>query len=143
MTRSDGPTAIEVGNDGEVQAVVIGTAIVVEGVQIPLPHGAKRLDELDDVDGADLGLGGQALVKGLDGIWRPANIGGGAGPSGLVFMQANPAASWQIVHNLGRFPQVTAVDPDGKRILPDLEYGSVNDVTLTHAEPLAGAAYLI
>lgn len=137
-----GAEAIVITNDGEVLAVPVGAAIVVEGVQIPAQPTARRLDDLLDVEGADLGLGGQALVKGVDGIWRPANVGGGGGPSGLVFMQANPAASWHIVHNLGRFPQVTAVDPDGVRILPDLEYGSVNDVTLTHAEPLAGAAYL-
>lgn len=139
-----GPIEVEVANDGEVLAVPIGSAILVEGVQIPpSSEGAQRLDELDDVEGADLALVGQVLAKALDGIWRPVAPGGGSGPSGLIFMQATPAASWLIQHNLGRYPQVTAVDTTGERILPDLAYGSENAVTLTHAAPLAGAAYLI
>lgn len=135
------PTVIQVEDTGSVQSVPIGTAIVVDGVQIP-SLSARRLDHLQDVDGADEGLAGQALIKGVDGIWRPGNVGGGGGPAGLVFTQNTPAATWVITHNLGRFPQITVVDSDGNRILPDLEYGSVNDVTLTHAEPLTGAAYI-
>lgn len=139
-----GPTEIEVVNTGEVLAVAISSAIVVEGVQIPPSDGgAQRLDELDDVEGADLGLGGQVLTKSLDGIWRPAAPTGGGGASGLVFLQATPAATWMIPHNLGGYPQVTAVDVDGFRVWPDLVYGSENAVTLTHAEPMAGSAYLI
>ena len=140
--RTTTPYAIEVENTGEVQAHAVGDAIVVEGVQIPATAGARKLDDLTDVDGASAGLGGQALVKGVDGIWRPANVGGGGGPGGLVHLQPTPAASWSITHNLGRYPQVTVLDSDGNRVMPDLEYGSLNDVTLIHAAPLAGTAIL-
>lgn len=143
MTRPEA-TAVEVSDTGEVLAVDIGQAIVVEGVQIPPPGGgAHTLDELDDVEGAALGLIGQALVKGIDSIWRPATVeGGGGGTTGLVFAQVTPAATWAITHDLGRFPQVTVLDPDGQRLFPDLEYGSLNAVTVTHAAPLAGTAIL-
>lgn len=134
---------IQLGNDGEVIAVEIDEYVIVSGVQIPSNGGATKLDELTDVEDADIGLAGQVLQKQLDGMWRPGNVSGGGGDTGLVFTQLAPAASWTIPHNLGRFPQVTAVDTDGNRIWPDLHYDSNNAVTLVHAAPLAGAAYLI
>lgn len=139
---SEGPIVVEVTSTGDVLSIPIGEAIVVEGVQIPAPAAARKLDDLTDVDGAALGLSGQALIKGIDGIWRPANVEGGGGPAGLVYSQLTPAATWSIDHGLGRYPQVTVLDPNGERVLPDLDYGSVNAVTITHAEPLAGTAIL-
>lgn len=66
-----------------------------------------------------------------------------ASPVPLIFSQATPAASWPISHGLGHYPQVTVVDPAGNRMLPDLAYADVNTVTIVHASPLAGAAYLL
>lgn len=133
---------LQVEDIGEIQTIPIDSAINVEGVQIPSP-GPGSLDDLSDVEGAELGLAGQVLTKGIDGVWRPAAPSGGGGDSGLTFVQNTPAASWLITHGLGRFPQVTAVDSSGNRVLPDLHYDSLNAVTLVHAAPLAGAAYLI
>lgn len=137
-----GPITIEISDDGNVESLAVGDAIVVEGVQIPVGPSARKLDDLTDVDGAALGLIGQALVKSADGIWRPATVGGSGGPGGLVYVQVTPAATWAITHDLGRYPQVTVLDAAGQRLLPDLLYGSLNAVTVTHAEPLAGTAIL-
>lgn len=137
------PYAFEVTNTpGGVLEVPVGAAIVVEGVQIPGPPGAQRLDELDDVTGADAGVPGQTLVKDIDGQWRPALVSGGGGLNNYVVLQATPAATWSITHTLGRHPQVTVLDTNNVRVWPDVEYGSINTVTITHAAPLAGIAIL-
>lgn len=133
---------IGVGDTGQVIPVPIERAIPVSGVQIPGFGGARKLDDLTDVEGADDGLPGQGLVKQLDGMWRPGTVSGGGGPVGLVWVQSTPAASWAITHDLGRYPQVTVLSTSGNRILPDLDYGSPNALTITHAEPLAGTAIL-
>lgn len=61
----------------------------------------------------------------------------------FTFTQSTPAGSWPIVHGLGHYPQVTVVDMDGSRVIPDIDYGDVNTVTITHGSPRAGKAYLI
>jgi hypothetical protein len=135
------PNVIQIGDSGEVVAVDIDPAVEIVGAEIPPWGGAKKLDELTDVEGADAGFIGQALIKGLGGIWRPGTVSGG-GSSTMVILQATPAATWSITHNLGHYPQVTVLGLDNRRLLPDLEYGSVNQVTVTHAEPLAGITIL-
>lgn len=66
----------------------------------------------------------------------------GPGVTGYTHTQTNPAASWPINHNLGRYPQVTVVDSAGNRRISDVVYTNINNVSIIHSEPLAGAAYL-
>lgn len=116
------------------EVVEVGYARFGPGVAVP------SLDDLADVTGALAGTTGQTLVKGADGQWRPA-----APPAAASYThtQTTPAASWPITHNLSRYPQVTVVDTAGARLLTDVVYGSANSVTVTHAVPLAGVAYLL
>lgn len=72
----------------------------------------------------------------------PPGAAGAPGGSTYTHTQSTPAASWAITHNLGRYPQVTVVDTTGDRLFPDLTYDSINTVTVTHASPTAGFAYL-
>jgi hypothetical protein len=61
----------------------------------------------------------------------------------FTYIQSTPAASWPINHGLGHYPQVTIVDESGDRLISDLAYGDLNHITITHAAPLAGSAYLL
>lgn len=72
----------------------------------------------------------------------PTGPTGPPGGSTYTHTQSTPAASWAITHNLGRYPQVTVVDTAGVRLFPDLTYDSLNTVTVTHAAPTAGSAYM-
>lgn len=72
----------------------------------------------------------------------PTGPAGAPGGSTYTHTQSTPAASWAITHNLGRYPQVTVVDNAGVRLFPDLTYDSLNTVTVTHAVPTTGSAYL-
>lgn len=53
------------------------------------------------------------------------------------------ASTWIIDHNLNKFPQVTLIDDEGNIIDADVAYGSLNQVTITFAEPQSGKAVLI
>lgn len=146
MTQPEA-TAIEVANTGEVMSVAIGEAIVVEGVQIPPPtSGAHRLDELDDVTGADAGSAGQALVKQSDGQWRPALVEGGGGPGGplsYVHTQDSPSTVWLITHGLAFNPSGVEVrDHTGEPHYPVVSWPDGLSVRLDFVTSIRGTARL-
>lgn len=72
----------------------------------------------------------------------PPGPAGAVGGAPYTHTQVTPAATWPINHNLGRYPQVTIVDTFGNRRFADVIYADINNVSVIHSEPLAGAAYL-
>lgn len=66
-----------------------------------------------------------------------------AAQAGFTFTQAVAAASWVVVHNLGRHPSVTVEDSTGKIGLATVHYDSNSQVTITFAGATSGKAYLI
>jgi hypothetical protein len=58
-----------------------------------------------------------------------------AGPSNGVW-------SLSIVHNLGYHPNVTVKTSAGDILETGIDYNSVNQITLTMAQPFSGTAYL-
>lgn len=68
--------------------------------------------------------------------------GGGGGPStDFVFTQSTPQSVWSIVHNQGRYPQVTVVDSAGDEVEADKVYLDANQIRIVFSAPFAGAAY--
>lgn len=47
-----------------------------------------------------------------------------------------------IVHNLGFYPNVTIKDSGGSVLETGIDYNSINQITLTMAQPFAGTVYL-
>lgn len=86
----------------------------------------------------------------LDGVLDPAVVEqfrgpqGPAGPAGgaLNFVQATPAATWSITHNLGRLPGVIVII-DGEQVLTDVEHSSINSLAIVFPSPTAGEAVLL
>jgi len=68
-------------------------------------------------------------------------INGGATPT-AVFTQVSAAATWNIAHNLDKFPAVTVVDSGGNELIPDVLYVDNNNITLTFGAATSGKAYL-
>jgi hypothetical protein len=60
-----------------------------------------------------------------------------------VHVQATAAATWIITHTLGHYPQVTVVDDAGAVILADVFYTALDSITVVHAAPRTGAAYIM
>ena len=59
-----------------------------------------------------------------------------------VFTQVVAAMTWNILHNLNRYPSVTVVDSGGSEIIPTLIYIDSNSVTLSFGAATSGKAYL-
>lgn len=59
-----------------------------------------------------------------------------------VHDQATPAATWNVVHNLGFFPSVTIVDSSGNEVIGDVQYQDAYTVIVTFGAAFGGKAYL-
>ena len=82
------------------------------------------------------------------GLAAVATVIGPPGPSlppgsyGFNHIQAVPAASWVIVHNLGFRPNVAVTDSAGSRVEGGIRHDSDNQVTLTFSGAFSGRARL-
>jgi hypothetical protein len=65
---------------------------------------------------------------------------GTPGGNGFAFTQSTPAAAWIIDHNLGRKVHVTVFDLTETVVFADVQHGSLNQVTISFAGPVAGSA---
>lgn len=60
----------------------------------------------------------------------------------FIFTQGIPSATWNITHNLGKFPSVSVVDTANQLMYGDTEYINENSLTITFSAPFSGKAYL-
>jgi hypothetical protein len=70
------------------------------------------------------------------------DIDPGAGDKNFVFIQAVASASWNVVHNLDKFPSVSIVDDDNNQVYGSVVYNTVNDLTITFTAPFSGKTYI-
>ena len=56
--------------------------------------------------------------------------------------QSVSSANWTITHNLGFSPSVSVVDSGGNHVVGDVNYVSVNVLTVSFSSPFGGSAYL-
>ena len=65
-----------------------------------------------------------------------------AGDKTFIFDQGVPAATWNITHNLGKFPSVSVVDTANTAGFGAVSYTNDNQLTITFSGAFAGKAYL-
>lgn len=70
------------------------------------------------------------------------NAGAGTGSGSFSFTQAVPSITWTITHSLGFNPNVTVVDSALNIIEGDIQYNSINELTITFSVEVYGTAYL-
>ena len=66
----------------------------------------------------------------------------GTGDLHFTYVQGVPSTSWNIQHNLGKFPSITVIDSAGTVVTGQYTYNNINNVTLTFSALFAGTAYL-
>ena len=66
----------------------------------------------------------------------------GAKDKSFTFTQITPSATWNINHNLSKFPSVSVVDTANTQVFTDVQYIDNNNLTLTFSAAFAGKAYL-
>lgn len=99
-----------------------GEQVIINGVGVPGPEGPQ----------------GDPGPQGEDGPAGPA----GGEASRYVFEQMIPSASWVIVHNLGRRPNVFVLDSTNREVEGGVQYIDNTTIRLDFAAAFSGTAYL-
>jgi hypothetical protein len=83
------------------------------------------------------------LAEFFRGPQGPAGNGGSGGSDlSFEFRQTSASATWNIVHNFGRYPAVMVVDSAGDLILTDISFPSANNIIIRFSAATTGSAYL-
>jgi hypothetical protein len=72
----------------------------------------------------------------------PGTVGEGTGDLNFVFTQMSALATWHIVHNLGKYPDVVVIDSGGTNVIGQIDYIDANTINLIFSSALGGTAYL-
>lgn len=64
------------------------------------------------------------------------------GDKTYIHKQAIAANTWEITHNLYKYPSVSVVDTGGNVVIGDVEYTSLNTLVIKFTAPFSGTAYL-
>ena len=86
---------------------------------------------------AGVGTNGQVLTSTVTGIAWADNV-----PATFEFTQGVPATTWNITHDLNKFPSITVIDTGNTVVTGEYNYTSNKTVTLTFSAAFAGKAYL-
>jgi len=84
-----------------------------------------------------VGTNRQVLTSTVTGIAWADNV-----PATFEFTQGVPSTTWNIIHNLGKFPSITVIDTGNTVVTGEYNYTSDKNVTLTFTAAFAGKAYL-
>ena len=92
----------------------------------------------------DIGL---TFIKGAGSIQKKHVYGINIDPSDATdktfeYTQVSPSVTWNIQHNLNKFPSITVIDTLDTVVVGQYEYIDNNNVTLTFSAGFAGKAYL-
>lgn len=64
------------------------------------------------------------------------------GDKNYIHTQGLSATSWNITHNLNKFPSVSVIDSDNKLVVGEVQYQDPNNLTVTFSGSFSGKAYL-
>jgi hypothetical protein len=89
--------------------------------------------KLHDIN-SNAGTSGQKLVSTSTGVvWSDQTF---------IHNQGSASTTWNITHNLNKFPSVTIVTSTNVVIIGNVAYNSANQVTITLKNADSGKAYL-
>ena len=88
-------------------------------------------------------LGGNGSIR-IDDYYDIVNFtfGANAGDKTFIFTQGVPATTWDIQHNLAKFPSVTVINNNNVVITGEVTYIDNNNVQLNFSAGFTGKAYL-
>jgi hypothetical protein len=88
------------------------------------------------------GQGGARGPQGLQGTQGIQGISGAVTNIAYVHTQGTAEATWNIVHNLNFYPNVTTMDSTGAICEGEITYTNPNSLTVTFTAAFSGTAYL-
>lgn len=122
--------------DTELRDSILSQNAYPGGNTITIAGNLKVVNAIQDSNSSP-GTLGQVLsstVTGTQWITAPGAT--------FTFTQAVPSNTWVIVHNLNKFPSVTAVSTANQVAIGDVVYNNTNQLTITFSAGFAGKAYL-
>ena len=66
----------------------------------------------------------------------------GAQDKDFTFTQSSAASTWNITHNLNKFPSVTVTLADGSQVIAEVTHNNKNNLTITFSGDNSGTAYM-
>jgi hypothetical protein len=75
-------------------------------------------------------------------IIYPGGSAEAEGDKNFVFTQASASATWNVQHNLNKFPSCTMVLSTGQQGYGDVTFIDENNLTITFASAESGKAYM-
>lgn len=86
----------------------------------------------------------QIIEVGITGSQGPKGDKGDSADASFryVHTQGLASTSWDVVHNLNGFPNVSVVDSAGTSIEGEIVYVSANEIMILFTAPFGGKAYL-
>jgi hypothetical protein len=76
------------------------------------------------------------------GFVNPDIDPGSGGDKNFVYTQAVASSTWDIQHNLDKFPSVSIVNDDNTQVFGSVEYIDDNNLIITFTAPFSGKAYM-
>ena len=85
---------------------------------------------------------GSGVINALHYYGLQVDADGVAGDKNYVFSQAVAASTWNVQHNLNKFPSCTMVLSTGQQGYGDVTFIDANNLTITFASAESGKAYI-
>jgi hypothetical protein len=79
--------------------------------------------------------GGASGYSGVSGF-------SGSGDLNYLHDQTSASATWNVTHSLNKNPSVTVVDTAGTEVVGEVDYLTLNSLTITFTAPFSGKAFL-
>lgn len=70
------------------------------------------------------------------------NIDPNVGDKNFVYTQSVAASTWNVQHDLDKFPSVSIVNDDNTQVFGSVEYVDNNNLIITFTAPFSGKAYM-
>ena len=77
-----------------------------------------------------------------DGQFYSIILFAGAQDKDFTFTQSSAATTWNVTHNLNKFPSVTITLADGQQVIAEVTHNNKNNLTITFSGDNSGAAYM-
>ena len=75
-------------------------------------------------------------------LMADGSVNGNGGDLNFIHNQGVASASWSITHGLNKFPSVTVIDSANRVVVGQIEFISINALTITFTASFSGKAYL-
>lgn len=102
---------------------------------------SNTIEQILPNDNVLVAFTGKSLVDGMiiDNLTRGTTL---SGDKTYTHNQIIPSSTWNIEHNLSKYPAVTVTDSAGSVVIGDMQYISENKIVINFVGDFSGKAYL-